>query len=379
MDKQLIVSSDSHIIEPEDLFEKALGQRYGDATPRYVEEHLGQRGKHYFTGYEYIRVDEIVEGDDATEESRRLQQELLEASLDPAARIRCLDKDGVWAEIVNSTWMLYSMRVKDDDLARDCCAVYNAFVAEYCSHEPKRLFATAMIHMEDVDWACRELERVVKLGHRSVLINCDTRPEWPYYRDPVYDPFWARAEEMDVPITLHIITGNVRDPFTLFGEERRNTARDGMNILYEAIPVLLNEFIMGGVMDRFPRLKLVLSEYEVSWLPYFMFRGRQMIDAFGPALHLPPVKGTIEEYMGRVYHGFIDDSWVEHAVAAVDHRTMMWGSDFPHARCTYPNSQRIVHDTLAKLGEGKMADLSYFNCANLYGIELPPTRALAAE
>ena len=100
MDKQLIVSSDSHIIEPEDLFERALGQRYGDATPRYVEEHLGQRGKHYFTGYEYIRVDEIVEGDDATEESRRLQQELLEASLDPAVRIRCLDKDGVWAEIV---------------------------------------------------------------------------------------------------------------------------------------------------------------------------------------------------------------------------------------------------------------------------------------
>ena len=55
MDKQLIISSDSHIIEPEDLFEKALGDKYGDSTPRYVDEHLGEKGKHYFTGLEYIR------------------------------------------------------------------------------------------------------------------------------------------------------------------------------------------------------------------------------------------------------------------------------------------------------------------------------------
>ena len=378
MDNQLIISSDSHIIEPEDLFEKALGDKYGDSTPRYVDEHLGQKGKHYFTGYEYIRVDEIVEGDDTNEESRQLQQELLDASFDPAVRIRCLEKDGVWAEIINSTWMLYSMRVKNDVLARDCCSVYNSYVAEYCLHDPKRLLPTAMIHMGDIGWACQELERVVKLGHKSALINCDTRPEWPYYRDPVYDPFWARAEEMGVPITLHIITGNVRDPFTLFGEERRNMARDGMDILYEAIPVLLNEFIMGEIMDRFPKLKIVLSEYEVSWLPYFMFRGHQMIEGFGPALQIPKVNGTIEEYMSRVYHGFIDDTWVEHAVEAVDHTTMMWGSDFPHARCTYPNSQKVVSDTLAKLGDDKMADLSYYNCASLYGIDLPPTRAKAA-
>ena len=58
---------------------------------------------------------------------------------------------------------------------------------------------------------------------------------------------------------------------------------------------------------------------------------------------------------------------------------MMWGSDFPHARCTYPNSQKVVSDTLAKLGDDKMADLSYFNCASLYGIDLPPSRAMAAE
>ena len=379
MNDQLIISSDSHIIEPEDLFEKALGDKYGDATPRYVDEHLGQKGKHYFTGYEYVRVDEIVEGDDATEESRQLQEELLAASNDPAVRLNCIDKDGVWAEIVNSTWMLYSMRVRNDDLARDCCRIYNSWIAEYCAHAPKRLFPTAMVHMEDVGWACEELERVAKLGHKSVLINTDTRPEWPYYRDPIYDPFWARAEEMSVPVTLHIITGNVRDPFTLFGEERRNTARDGLNICSEALPVLLNEFIMGEIMDRFPKLRLVLSEYEVSWLPYFMFRGKQMIEAFGPALSLPKIKGSIEDYMGRVYHGFIDDTWVDHAVAAVDHRTLMWGSDFPHARCTYPTSQKIVHDTLAKLGEEKMADLSYFNCANLYDIDLPPTRTMAAE
>ena len=69
-----------------------------------------------------------------------------------------------------------------------------------------------MIHMADIDWACKELERTAKLGLKSVIINCDARPEWPPFQDKHYNPFWARAEELGQPVTLHIITGNEVDP-----------------------------------------------------------------------------------------------------------------------------------------------------------------------
>jgi len=171
----------------------------------------------------------------------------------------------------------------------------------------------------------------------------------------------------------------VQDPFTLFGDDRLDMPKLTLWILFEAPPVLANEFIFGGIMDRFPNLKVVLSEYEVSWLPYFMFRAKQIQGALGPAMHIPAIKHPVEEYMKRVYHGFVDDIYVEKAIDVVDPKTLFWGSDFPHARCTYPNSLRVVHDTLANLGEQTMDDLSYYNIARLYNIDLPASRLIAAE
>lgn len=376
---QWIISGDSHVLEPPDLFEKPLAKEYGEQVPRYLNDAMGLKGKFYFTGLEYIKIDEIVEGDNSTPEKKQLQEELIAASMDPYARLKCIDKDGVWAEILNSTWMLYTMRAKNDRMVEDCCLVYNDWMNEVVSVNRKRLLATGMIHMADVNWAVKELERLVKRGFKSVLINCDARPEWPAYRDKHYDRFWAAAQSADLPITLHIITGNARDPYTLFGEDRGWAWRSTLDVCSEAGPVVANDFILSGLMDRFPKLRLILSEFEVSWLPYWLFRVRGLQTQIGPAMRLPPIKKPIDEYMSRIYHGFVDDAYVDLAIQAAPHTTMMWGSDFPHTRCTYPNSQRIVKEKLGKLGDKKMADMSYFNAARLYDIELPKTRAIAAE
>src|SRR5262249_39823062 len=187
-----------------------------------------------------------------------------------------------YGEIINATWCLYIMRAKNDDMVRDCCRVFNDWIAEYCSEAPKILLGTAMIHMENVDWAVKELERAAKAQLRSVIINADARPHWPPYRDAIYDKFWAAASDLKMPVTLHIITGEEIDLFALHGKDRENIVRSTLGVLGEAGPVLGNEFIYGGILDRFPDLKVVLSEYEVSWLPYWVYRMRQIQDALGP-------------------------------------------------------------------------------------------------
>jgi predicted TIM-barrel fold metal-dependent hydrolase len=95
----------------------------------------------------------------------------------------------------------------------------------------------------------------------------------PPYRDRVYDRFWAAAQEMDVAITLHIVTGRIPDPMachTLAEWE------DGPNMFlatWEEIPhVLATDFIFGKILDRFPRLRVVTAELELSWIPNFMRR-----------------------------------------------------------------------------------------------------------
>ena len=93
MSGKLLISGDSHVIEPQDLFTKTLSAKYGEAVPRQVTEFKGTKGQFYFTGYEYFRVEELVEGEGET------QKKILAAMRDPEARLRCLDEDGVWAEI----------------------------------------------------------------------------------------------------------------------------------------------------------------------------------------------------------------------------------------------------------------------------------------
>tara|TARA_B100000674_G_C37930762_1_gene957866 strand:+ start:54 stop:1187 length:1134 start_codon:yes stop_codon:yes gene_type:complete len=366
MNNKMVISGDSHVMEPEDLWTKPLQAKWGEKCPRYVDEYNGVKAKHFFTGYEYVILDEVVEGD------AEMQEKLIKAGTDPTARLKCMDEDGVWGEIVNATWLLYAMRTREDELVQDLCEVFNDYLAEYCSAAPKRLYGTAMIHMANVDWACKELERTAKKGLKSCIINADARPDWEPFQSSHYDPFWARCEEMDQPVTLHIITGNEVDLFVLHGEDRVNIPRSSIGVFSEAGPVLANEFIFGGILDRFPKLKVVCSEYEVSWLPYWLFRTKQIQDDFGPARDLPEVERSIEEYMGQIYHGLIDDPYLDKVLDVIDPKTIMWGSDFPHARCTYPNTLKVVDGVLGHLGDEIRDDIALYNAARFYNFDLPP-------
>src|SRR5437867_465686 len=162
-----------------------------------------------------------------------------------------------------------------------------------------------MIPIDDVPWALAELGRVARKGLRGAMIATNPPEGARPYRDGSYDPFWAAAEEAGMPITLHIVTGRVRDPFTYHGEEERGEVpRSFIELFHEALPVLAGDFIFGGIFDRFPRLKLVVAEYEASWIPHFRFR-LDRIERF-PGLRTleKPARDYLRE---NIYVGIIND------------------------------------------------------------------------
>ena len=371
-----LISADSHVMEPPDLWWKALGSKFGDRTPRPLDEHKGEKGSFFYSGYlgspvQRIRVPLSSETEAAAYEAE--EKGMSAVGYDPEVRVRFQVEAGIDAEVMNPTTMLGLMRNPDAPVLQACAEVFNDWMADFVSYSPQRLVGIGVIPMHDVDWAVEELTRTLNKGLKGPMINCQAPEGCPPYRDPVYDKFWAAAEEAGVPVTLHILTGRVMDALLLarLGQTpEESSANPGLwiDLFIEGQTVLANDFIYGGILDRFPNLKLLCSEFEVSWIPGFMSRLDQLEDV-APRLNLPKLKMRASEYMKtRVFHGFIDDTAAEPAIRYVGADRILWGSDFPHIRSMGLDAQSTLYQQLQTFSEEDQAKLVCDNAVKVFDL-----------
>ena len=372
-----LISADSHVMEPPDLWWNALGSKFGDRTPRLLDEYKGEEGSFFYSGYlgapvQRVRIPLSSETEAAAFEAE--ERGMGAVGYDPEVRVRWQLEAGIDAEVMNPTTMLGVMRNPDVPVLQACSEVFNDWMAEFASYAPQRLVGISVIPMHDVDWAVQELTRTLNRGLKGPMINCQAPEGCPPYRDPVYDKFWAAAEEAGVPITLHILTGRVVDALFLarIGQTAEETsANPGLwiDLFIEAQTVLANDFIYGGILDRFPNLKVLCSEFEVSWIPGFMARLDQIEDV-APRLNLPKLNMKASEYMRTcVFHGFIDDTAAEFAIPHVGADRILWGSDFPHIRSIGLDAQSTLYQQLQTFSEEDQARLVGRNAAKVFGLE----------
>ena len=372
-----LISADSHVMEPPDLWWNALGPKFGERTPRPLDEYRGEKGSFFYSGYlgspvQRIRVPLSSETEAAAYEAQEMGMGAV--GYDPEVRVKFQLEAGIDAEVMNPTTMLGLMRNPDGPVLQACSEVYNDWMAEFVSYSPQRLIGISVIPMDDIDWAVDELARTLNRGLKGPMINCQAPEGHPPYRDPVYDKFWAAAEEAGAPITMHIITGRVMDALILarLGQTPEETsANPGLwiDLFIEAQTVLANDFIYGGILDRFPNLKLLCSEFEVSWIPGFMSRLDQLDDV-APRLNLPKLKMRASEYMKtRVFHGFIDDSAAELAIPYVGVDRILWGSDFPHIRSMGLDAKSTLYQQLQTFSEEDQAKLVGENAVKVFDLD----------
>lgn len=335
-----IISADSHVYEPSDLWWKAIGDKFGERTPRTIENYEGREGTYFYSGYKGLPVTRVRAGSNPDTEAARVQateRGFGACGYDPEVRVKFQLEAGLDAEVLNPTTMHGIMRNPDMEVLKACSEVYNDWEAEFVSHNPKRLIGVSVIPLHDVDWAVGELDRTMKKGLMNPTINCQATDGCLPYRDRRYDRFWAAASEAGTPVTLHILTGRVLDTLIVARtdqppEERAENPGGWINLVNEIQNVLANDFIFGGILDRFPDLKICCSEFEVSWVPGFMARLDQ-IEVIAPRLNVPMLEMKASDYMrSRVWHGFIDDTAAAFAIPYIGADQVMWGSDFPHTR-----------------------------------------------
>ncbi len=359
-----LISADSHIFEDAHLWEKTLGDRFGDEIPHHVPEYMGKKGNYFYTGRHYF-----LRGDQGKE--YRGNDQLTRAGYEPEPRVAFQKSANVEAEVLYPTLALCLMQSQHFAAVKAVAEVYNDWLREYCGYDPKRLLGLAILPMVDVDWAVKEHDRSMKNGFRGVIINARAPIGCPPYRDPIYDPFWARVAESGTTLTLHPLNGWIADAFHPQTPEDEG---EGPRLLIETFNeiqgTLANDFIFGQVFDRHPNLNIVCSEFEISWLKHFMWRIDRLQDIYGARVAIKKLEMKASEYiLDRTWHGWIDDGMGVEVIDYLGANRVLWGSDFPHIRSMSVNAQGETAKMLEALPSDAQTKIVAGNAARIYGID----------
>ena len=362
-----IISSDSHVREPADLWQRTVSNELGERTPRPVDYYNGIEGSFFYTGQHVVRHLST----DATKAESDDARILIEAGYDPEVRVTFQVRAGIEAELLFPTLFSAVMQVDDAPVVQSAAGAYNDWIAEYCAYDPKRLIGTAVVPLHEPEWSIAELDRARTNGLRTALINTVAPKNCPPLRDASYDRFWSAAEDLEMPVLIHIVTGRVQDPivYAITPEQLAEAPKGIHEMWHEVQTTLSNEFIFGGILDRHPKLKLIDAEYDISWLLYFMFRDDQIHEQFRGILELPSLKMKPSEYLTtRVWHGMTDDPFGIDTIRRVGADCILWGSDFPHVRSVDYNTRKAIADLYGELPTADQRKLVGENAARLFGL-----------
>jgi predicted TIM-barrel fold metal-dependent hydrolase len=368
-----IVSADSHVMEPADLWQQRLDRRFRERAPRVVENPQG-RVPHYLFVAEGTTPFPVAAGFAAgrsgqalTDFMRSGYEAARPSGWDPVERIKDQDLDGICAEVLYPTLGMPLFGMRDPELQRACFAAYNAWVAEFCSQAPRRLYGIGLISLEEVASAVADLQRLAALGMRGAMI-WGSAPEERPYRSREYDPFWQAAAELQLPISLHVITGHGRETREL-GSPNNDAGTWYLTAVHE-VQRSLAAIVFAGVLERFPGLRLVSAENDCGWLPHFMYRMDHGYEKYR-AMARDPLKLKPSEYVRRqVWATFQDDATGPATWSLFGEDNYMWASDFPHADSTFPESRAWIERGFAGVPERVRRKITADNAVRLYRMEL---------
>lgn len=281
------IDMDGHVVEPGDLYRRYVEPRYRDAAIEVRRERDGLN--HYRVKGRphglfpvlppaepgmWSRLGRLPPAQRGAAWLRELQRDWTDSlpagSLDPTERLRVMDAEGIDASLLFPTLGLsWEEDVLDDpDYTFAHLRAYNTWVAEYCSVDPRRLLFAAHVSLRDPDACVAEIERCARAGARAVLLRAvAVGPHPPSHRH--FDRVWSAIQDHDLLLALHIFA----PPRTVV-----NWGRQGRQSLFrkviEVFPNLLglSDLILGGVLERHPRLRLACVEQNSAWFPY-LFAG----------------------------------------------------------------------------------------------------------
>jgi predicted TIM-barrel fold metal-dependent hydrolase len=265
---------------------------------------------------------------------------------DPVERLKDMDADGVEAEVLYSEVSAFRYLADMTEGMSESVRAFNDVLHEFAEPDPKRLIVSYQIPIHDIDIAVDEVRRVVGMNAKSLQLPVfPSEFGLPEYFDERYDPLFALIEETGLPICCHIGLNTNLDDLS----RRDPTPNKGVMVPVTGLMTAeaFGMWIMGGVFEKFPDLKLVFVEPGLTWVAWWVHLVDDMATRQG--YEFP----AITELPSHYFHRNVFLTFIEEGIAlqrlrdVIGVENMLWSTDFPHPVTSWPNSQRVIEEQFA--------------------------------
>jgi predicted TIM-barrel fold metal-dependent hydrolase len=383
LDEIQIIDTDTHVQEPPDLWTARVPSRLRDKVPQirwdtkaqedvwYMEDvRMFSSGLTAFAGHDgYPPVESVKRFSD-----------IPAALWEPKERLRRMDEYGIFAQVLYPNLATFAnasfVQEQNREIHNLCISVYNDFQTEWHDVAPERFLPIAAIPFWDIELSISELARCKEQGHRGLIFTQNPKAfGLPALASRHWDPLWAAAQEMGMPVNFHIgsadfsyneTTDPSMGPHAAFG----STAVG----FFLANGNTIAQLIFGGVCHRFPDLAFVSVESGVGWLRYALEAMDWQWSSCGVHREHPEYELQPSEYFQRQIYGSF---WFEKDSALFALETLadniFYETDFPHSTsmCPGPKSPaQMPHDyigeTFGHLPDVTLRKVLHGNAARVY-------------
>jgi uncharacterized protein len=351
------IDADGHVVEPNDLFDKYLEPKFRSWIP---EAWANYAGNPLAFGFKVV-----IETPDGAKQvmpfgNDPMSAESLErtggSGFDPGARVAlpghdeayaefaredfpprmyplAMDRSGIDYMVVYPTVGLLSTAASE--LAPDAAAAirraYNNWLGDFCSQTNGRVFGAASVDLRDAEEAAREARRCVKdFAFKAVHVNPVPVGKHRLY-DSFYEPLWNALEDLDVPLAVHTGAGVGADQMLYHYLPGLRTAQ--VTVAFTVGNMFASTaLIMGGVLERHPRLRVVHLESGAGWVPFWMDRLAASVQGGLRGLGIPGLRMSPVDYFRR--QCFIsadpDDPFIKQTIDMIGDGNIVTATDFAH-------------------------------------------------
>ena len=339
---------------------------------------MGSAGREYVPG-KIHRSDRMAATglyDDGKRGIRRLTE--------PELRIKDQDLDGVQGEVLYGI-LGTTGRMNDPEAAVLVMRIYNEWLADFCATHPERFAGLASIPNHPLEAAIAEVERVAKRGvlrGLDIANSSEITPLW----NPSWNPLWEVINACGLPLHFHTVGGYLPDhvrTMVLVGSDPTRATADmtptdlrtarsafASNITQFQINManILTSMVFSGALERSPRLKVVLGESGIGWIPYVLNRmDAEWEDQFKD---LELTMAPSDYWRRQCWATYQTDPIGVKLIDELGADRIMWGSDFPHPDGIWPDSREYVQKELGHLPSDVRRKVVCENAGRLYGFPL---------